>query len=377
MPDALLLAEKEAVAVRVVGKYLVVIGVLLCTSVALAQGRGGRGGGGYGGGGGGFGGGRGGGGGGGFGGGGRGGQPPSPEERSARMEEMLKRLDTNGDGMLDENELSSGPGRFMVDRIFGQLGIQPTYPIAIADLKQAMEKAYQAGGPGGPQGGRGGRGSQGGRGQRGPRNMPPGSAVANSPNSAGGPTAMGFGAPGDTAKPTAASAATASPGGADQIRALAEAIVKKYDKNGDSRLDKDEWPATGRWGTFADANRSGGASVGVPELIPYLTDLSRNGKLTSLDPPDGLVASAASDPARPARPKSGRFLTGKERLPAGLPDWFLKSADDDGQVTMAELADNWAPEEVVAKFAQYDLNHDGIITVAECLKVLKQQSNSR
>ncbi len=57
-------------------------------------------------------------------------------------------------------------------------------------------------------------------------------------------------------------------------------------------------------------------------------------------------------------------------MPKGLPDWFLAKANADGQITMAEFTTNWTPDEV-ARFARYDLNHDGIITAAECLKVEK------
>ena len=378
-----MLVEKDAFAVGRLRIYLVVICVVLSTSVALAQGRGGRGDRG------------------GFGGGGFGGRGGQPQDRSAMMEEMLKRQDSNGDGMLDENELSNGPGRFMVERVFGQMGIQPTYPIAISSLKQTLENAFQAGGRsfqggrgggsfqggrggGSFQGGRGGGSFQGGGGQRPPRNGPPGSAIANAPSPGGlgfgvtnpsQPTTLGFGIASDSAKPTTTPGA-ASPGGADQIRSLAEAIVRKFDKSSDSRLDKDEWPAAGKWGTFAEANRSGGASVGVPELIVYLTDLSRSGKLSSLDLPDAGSPSGASDPAMPPRPKSGRFRTAKELLPSGLPDWFLRIADDDGQVPMAEYAETWTPDQA-ARFFQYDLNHDGVITAAECLKAEKPRPNSR
>ena len=81
--------------------------------------------------------------------------------------------------------------------------------------------------------------------------------------------------------------------------------------------------------------------------------------------------------AKPAPRKPGRFLTARERLPKGLPDWFLeKDVNGDGQITMAEFTDNWTPEKL-AEFARYDLNHDGIITAAECLKVEKAKAGSK
>jgi hypothetical protein len=52
----------------------------------------------------------------------------------------------------------------------------------------------------------------------------------------------------------------------------------------------------------------------------------------------------------------------------GLPEWFLrKDADGDGQVTMAEYAKDCTPAEA-AEFDRLDLNRDGVITAAECLK---------
>ncbi len=39
---------------------------------------------------------------------------------------------------------------------------------------------------------------------------------------------------------------------------------------------------------------------------------------------------------------------------------------------MEQFGRDSSPEEAVAQFNKYDLNHDGIITAAECLKVEKQ-----
>ena len=47
-----------------------------------------------------------------------------------------------------------------------------------------------------------------------------------------------------------------------------------------------------------------------------------------------------------------------------------------GKSPMAEFTDNSTPEKV-AEFARYDLDHDGIITAAECLKVEKAKAGSK
>lgn len=54
-------------------------------------------------------------------------------------------------------------------------------------------------------------------------------------------------------------------------------------------------------------------------------------------------------------------------LPAELPEWFLRrDANADAQVTMAEYTQQWT-EEKAAEFEKYDLNGDGIVTPQECL----------
>ena len=299
-------------------------------------------------------------------------------------EDMLRMLDTNGNGMLEEDEVNNSRLRPMIERIFSRMGIQPKYPIAISDVANAMQNMQQNVQQNRPNNGQPG----GGRGQRPPRNTQPGSMAANnlpnnlstSPTGPGGfgeaagpqPTSLGFGEATGVAGSTATATVT-DPSLDQKIRNLAEAIVRKYDKNSDSRLDSGEWPAQSKWGTFGDANRSGGGSIGVPELVAYLTDLSRRQSL-SFDLPDSGSPSGTSDSAKP-KPK--RFLTARERFPSGLPDWFLRAANDDGQVTMSEYAANSSPEEAATQFAKYDLNQDGIITPAECLKVEKQQSGPR
>jgi len=65
--------------------------------------------------------------------------------------------------------------------------------------------------------------------------------------------------------------------------------------------------------------------------------------------------------------KSYRFLTPTERLPKGMPDWFIKNdADGDGQIMMSEYATNWT-DATAAEFAKLDLDGDGIIVPSEAL----------
>jgi Ca2+-binding EF-hand superfamily protein len=67
------------------------------------------------------------------------------------------------------------------------------------------------------------------------------------------------------------------------------------------------------------------------------------------------------------RQKFYRFKTAHERLPEGIPEWFVeKDANQDGQVSMAEFATRWN-DNLVKEFVQFDRNGDGVVTPKECL----------
>jgi hypothetical protein len=84
----------------------------------------------------------------------------------------------------------------------------------------------------------------------------------------------------------------------------------------------------------------------------------------------------SSDKDKDAKKPLIRALTPTERLPKGLPDWFLRNdADADGQVSMVEYAAAWS-EKTAAEFQKYDLNQDGIITADEVLTVDKDSKST-
>ena len=79
--------------------------------------------------------------------------------------------------------------------------------------------------------------------------------------------------------------------------------------------------------------------------------------------------------AEPVERKSYRFLSPTERLPKGLPDWFLRNdANADGQVMMVEYAATWT-ETAAAEFSKYDVDGDGFISPEECLAVEQLKKN--
>ncbi len=98
--------------------------------------------------------------------------------------------------------------------------------------------------------------------------------------------------------------------------------------------------------------------------------------MASASPSSALAATSAAA-AKPAARMPARYLTPAEKLPKGLPSWFLdKDVHHNGQITMAEYTTNWTLQKV-AEFKRYDLNGDGIITADECLKVEKGTSALR
>lgn len=204
----------------------------------------------------------------------------------SKIAARLKLLDTNGNGIIEQDEADKGGGPYIELRVFGPAKVQPHYPIAISELLQiAGGQAPIGGSSTSPV----------------PQATPPTAGPSQSPAAA---TAT---APSGGTANSASTAPAASPTPATSTPAVAHSTV-----------------------------------------------------------------TSTSDVKTPAN-KSGKWLSAKIRLPKGLPDWFLAKADDDGQITMAEYTDRWTPE-AVAEFQKYDLNHDGIITAAEVLKVGKPRS---
>lgn len=227
-------------------------------------------------------------------------------QRRARMESFLKKMDTNGNGVIDAEEVA-GDQKPFVERMFSKAGIAPKYPMPISQILQAMT---------------GSSGSTTGTGSSNGWNKPSG---------------------GDT-KPVQSSA----------------------------------------WGGNP-VPPSPAAPAGPPPSAPPSPAGSPLGVATPPSDPAGPAATEGSPPAtsgdttlppveqKPAR-KSWRAIPARERF-SGLPQWFLdKDSDGDGQVTMAEFLKNLTPAEA-ADFERLDLNRDGIITAAECLKAERRHGD--
>lgn len=180
-----------------------------------------------------------------------------------------------------------------------------------------------------------------------------------------------------------------------RVQQYAEGLLRQYDANKSGVLEREEWKnmrgdpesvdtnhdgritldelkakvASYFRGSAAGSSSSGGSSSSSATGSP---SSGSSGSYVSRSSGSGLAGSG-SNAARTYR-SAYHFLSPKERLPSGLPDWFIaKDANGDGQISMAEFSDNWS-EEKAREFQAVDLNGDGIITPAECLTKEKRKS---
>jgi Ca2+-binding EF-hand superfamily protein len=161
--------------------------------------------------------------------------------------------------------------------------------------------------------------------------------------------------------------------GRKKFARYAESLVKRYDKNGNGTLEKEEWASMS--GEPRKADTDGDGKITLEELTNQLASYSqaspsssgssgssREGSDQRRDDSSNRGSLAMASGGRPMR-----FLTPTERLPSGLPGWFSQSdRDGDGQVMMSEYASSWTDEKI-KEFNRYDLNADGAITPSECL----------
>ena len=164
-------------------------------------------------------------------------------------------------------------------------------------------------------------------------------------------------------------------GGGDfaKFREHAANMIKQYDRNSNGVLEreKDEWKDLKSEHRAADADNNNVITVDELALKLQAYSASPGGSTYgSRDSKSGDGKSrfgSSKTSTKPGEKKDYRFQTASDRLPKGLPDWFLRSdADSDGQVAMVEYATNWT-DTTAAEFAKFDLDGDGFITPQECL----------
>jgi hypothetical protein len=160
----------------------------------------------------------------------------------------------------------------------------------------------------------------------------------------------------------------------DRYRRYAEGMIRQYDKNRDGKLDKDESSNMRSEHLAADVNKDG--IITQDELQNRLQGYAGGSSGGSSSGESerrfgfGSRGSSSDNKTAAATPRrSFRITPATERLPKGMPDWFLRGdADGDGQVSMSEYTSTWT-EQLAAELLKYDANGDGIITPAECQAV--------
>lgn len=215
---------------------------------------------------------------------------------------------------------------------------------------------------------------------------PPSAPAATAPAvSAPSPTTPATGAPVAAAAPATPPAAAPAPAAAipQPVIDFAESTIKENDVNKDGTLDGEEVTKMSSRRRKADINTDGKITkeeliayqMGFQSLSPALAASSSGSTSTgaatsssSVSPASSATAGSVNYGGRATSTKgikTYRFLTPGERMPAGLPDWFLRSdTNGDGQVSMAEFSSTW-DDAKAAEFTRWDRNGDGLVTTRE------------
>jgi len=332
--------------------------------------------------------------------------------------DFLKRLDANGNGMLDPAEIEGRFGYFIKRMAENNPRLDVSRPIPIDRVAEEFQRMREqrmggGGGPGGPGGGPMGRGGPGGgmmgRGGPGGGGPPfggpgggpqPGRRDRGRRDSQGGgqeqqspyrsavtefePLVPGFGEE-DVLTPAPGFGAEAelfTVEVTDQDRREAERAFGYYDRNRDRKIDADEMKRS-RYGAdlpMYDKNRDGQITLNEMEYRYARRRVENTGGNQSGSSSRG-KGKKDSDEDKDSdawlwserlgledrnsyRVRSPREQTSED----GLPDWFDQDdTNQDGQIAMAEFSTSWSDSEL-ARFNQFDLNQDGVITPRECLK---------
>lgn len=320
--------------------------------------------------------------------------PPSPSD-------FVGRLDTNGNGMLDPNELEGRFGYFIKRMAQNNPRLDLSRPIPINRVAEEFQRMREermrgGGGPGGSPRGRGGPGvgpfgggpgggRQPGRRDRGRRDNRGGGPEQQSPHRSTvteiEPLVPAFGeedvltpAPGFGAEAELFTAEVT-----DEDRRQAERAFGYYDRNRDRKIDSGEMKRS-RYGAdlpMYDKNRDGNITLNEMEYRYARRRVENTGgnqsgsssrKKKKSDDDDDSDAWLWSERLGLEDRNSYRVRSPVEQSVDGLPDWFAQDdANGDGQIAMAEWATSWSESEL-ARFNQFDLNQDGVITPRECVR---------
>ena len=286
--------------------------------------------------------------------------------------QMLKGLDTNGDGKIDEAEVGQdGRRKYYAERIIRRAGLEPKYPISLKRVQEGLKKTS----------GQSSSSSSSSKSKKEGTPLVPGfdvetetlpvpgfggtieeqaKTVATGTRSSSTPSTSSRSSRSSTSsrdssstssRDSSSSSSTSTRGREYEVRRYAQSLLRQYDKNRNGKLEKDEWSNMRGSPEKSDRNKDG--VITSEELTDRLMNYSR-----------GRAGGGRSNSSK----ESYRALSAIERLPDGLPDWFAElDSNEDGQVAMSEYATQWSDAKA-REFELYDLNNDGIITPPECLE---------
>jgi len=160
----------------------------------------------------------------------------------------------------------------------------------------------------------------------------------------------------------------------------------QYDRNGDGKLSKSEMAVRNAKRRIdeqtAQANPQPGGDRGRGGFMfgGMQGAMGSGGGAGGWSKPENANArkEKVEEKDRFGDAKSYRMKTIKEKTDGtkGLPDWFARSdADGDGQVLVSEYSSSLTSESL-AEFQKFDLNNDFIITAKECLAGVKNGATS-
>ena len=303
--------------------------------------------------------------------------------------DLARRMDANGDGILQKSEIPPSSRRGVL-QLARDAGLQPDEPISIDRLRKYLKKKVKP--------------------RKSPRGKPDpaekvekvaeaDSAVRRFGNATNSERARGFGAQSNPRTEKSASRSDSKDSQAIQgrdsadteksetdereeraksrIRRYAKIRLKRFDKNQNGVLERDEWSKMSGDPKKLDTNNdriltTDEIAVGLANYGTKTPSRSEKSKLSKTRRSTGTVKRKTDGR------DTYRFKTPSERIGASMPrrlqEWFLRADEDgDGQVAMEEFASFWSASKA-AEFIELDLNNDGVITPAEYVAAKQNDS---
>lgn len=283
---------------------------------------------------------------------------------------MIKRFDTNGNDMIDPSESQGMAGMFLQRMAQNNPKIDLSKPVPIKTLTEQINSM------------RGGGSSS-----------SPSSSTSDEPEL----LVPDFSLDEEPLPPEGFGIANSlfSVRVEDRDITEAEERMRRYDRNRDGKLSKEEL-RSGRWSDDPmqyDRNRDGQLTASelamryanrrvAEEERRENSDDQRRGWGRGGDSGWGRGGGGEGwnnakqeeeekQPDRFGDAKSYRLASGGDDSLKDLPDFFARSdANNDGQVMMNEFSSSWDAEKL-AEFLKWDLNNDGIILARECRAALE------